>query len=305
MKVLVTGGAGYIGTELSYLLSADERISEVVIYDNFSRNNHNLFIGHRKFPNANVKFIQGELLDTRKIKSILKDTDVVFHLAARTMSPFSGDSSHLFEQVNHWGTAELVYAVEQSDVKSFVYLSSTSVYGASSKEVDVDSPLNPRTFYGISKMRGEEHVMRLFKKMPTYLIRCGNVYGYSKSMRFDAVINKFMFDANFNHRISVHGDGNQRRSFVHVDRVSALLNELLSQPIKSGTYDLVDHVLSVNDVAEKVEQVYPDMEMLFVNQHLQLKELVVKKNEQINQLIPGEVKSFEDDLQAFKQAFTF
>ena len=188
MKVLITGGAGYIGTELAATLNEDPSISEIVIYDNFSRGNYNLFIGQTKLKGNKLRFVKGELLDTRKLKKELEDIDTVYHLAAKVTTPFADQNPHEFEQVNHWGTAELIYAIEESNVKTFVYMSSTSVYGASENTLNIDSPLNPKTFYGISKMRGEEHVKRLINSpIKTFILRCGNVYGYSKSMRFDSV----------------------------------------------------------------------------------------------------------------------
>jgi UDP-glucose 4-epimerase len=116
-----------------------------------------------------------------------------------------------------------VYAVEESNVKKFIYTSSSGVYGSSSGAVDETTIPNPKTFYAISKLRGEEHVRRLFDKIDTYIFRCGNVYGYSKSMRFDSVINKFVFEANFNGIVTIQGDGKQSRSFIHIDRVSRAL----------------------------------------------------------------------------------
>jgi UDP-glucose 4-epimerase len=118
MRILITGGAGYIGTELTYELSKRNEVSEIIIYDNLSRGNYNLFIGQTKLNK--VKFVQGDLLDTRKLKKNLKDVDVVIHLAAVVTTPFSDQNPHLFEQVNHWGTAELVYAIEESKVKKFI-----------------------------------------------------------------------------------------------------------------------------------------------------------------------------------------
>ena len=74
MRILITGGAGYIGTELVYeLMKHADKISEIVIYDNLSRGNYNLFIGKQKLPNDKIKFVQGDLLDTRKLKKALKD----------------------------------------------------------------------------------------------------------------------------------------------------------------------------------------------------------------------------------------
>jgi len=66
-------------------------------------------------------------------------------------TPFADQDAHLFEQVNHWGTAEVTYAVEESDVKRLIYLSSVSVYGSGDMAKGIDAELNPKTFYGISK----------------------------------------------------------------------------------------------------------------------------------------------------------
>ncbi|HPM31604.1 MAG TPA: NAD-dependent epimerase/dehydratase, partial [Chryseolinea sp.] len=209
MKVLVTGGAGYIGTELISQLIANPEVKEVVIYDNLSRLNFNMFLGLRLQQYRKISFVKGELLDSRSLRKNLKGVDVVYHLAAKVTTPFASSDAHMYEQVNHWGTAELVYAIEESNVKRFVYTSSTGVYGSSKDAVDENSALNPQTPYAVSKLRGEEHVRRLSDKIDTYIIRCGNAYGYSKSMRFDAVINKFVFEANFDKIITIQGDGKQ------------------------------------------------------------------------------------------------
>lgn len=303
MRVLITGGAGYIGTELTYELASNEDITEIVVLDNLSRSNYNLFIGQTKL-NSKVKFVKGDILDTRLIEKLMADVDIVYHLAASVSTPFSDQNAHYFEQVNHWGTAELVYCAEKVNLKQFVYLSSVSVYGASNEEVDVDSEINPRTFYGISKMRGEEHVNRLFDKIPTYILRCGNVYGYSKSMRFDAVINKFMIDANFAGRISINGNGEQHRSFVHIDLVSKVLSGLTNQSIKPGRYDLVNRVLTVNDIVDSMMELYPNLEMLFVNQHLKLRELKVKPNLVVNSTANIQTSSLNEELAEFKKEFS-
>jgi len=302
MNILVTGGAGYIGTELIRQLVLMPEVEQVILYDNLSRGNYNIFL-HSGIKRGKVKFVKGELLDSRTLKNVVKDVDIVYHLAARVSTPLSNESSHLFEQVNHWGTAELVYAVEESKVKKFVYLSSASVYGASSEEMTIESTPNPQSFYGISKYRGEQHVLRLMNKMPTYILRCGNVYGYGISMRFDAVINRFMFDASFNGRINIYGDGMQRRSFIYIDKITEILRQLIQSDLKAGIYNAVDRVMPILDVASAIQELYPDMEMLYINQHMKMRELVVKPDEAVLSLIQTSKLTFKQELEQIMKRF--
>lgn len=304
MKVLITGGAGYIGNELVFELLKYPAVEEITIYDNLSRRNFNLFLDTRNEPRK-VRFIHGELLDSRKLRQVLRHVDVVFHLAAKVSTPLATENSHLFEQINHWGTAELVYAVEESPVKKFVYLSTTSVYGASEEMVSIDTPPDPKTFYGSSKLRGEGHVERLFDKIDAWIIRAGNVYGYSPSVRFDAVINRFMFEANFIGRIQITGNGKQQRAFVHVDKVVNMLAGLLHNPPPPGIYNFSEHNLSIEHIAGIIKQIYPYLDMIFVNQHLVMREIKVLPDERIMPLVTLPPVSFKEELERFKEKFSF
>lgn len=310
MKVLVTGGAGYVGTELVSSLLDQEAVDEIIVYDNLSRHNYNLFLGHtlyhtNPFNKIKITFVSGELLDSRKLGMVLEGVDVVFHLAAKVLTPFNNTSGHEFEQTNHWGTAELVYAIEESNVKRLIYMSSTSVYG--SAHANEDTAPDPQTLYGISKLRGEEHVHRLFDKIDTYIIRCGNVYGYNRSMRFDAVINRFMFEANFKRRISIHGNGKQSRSFIHIASVADVLARMLLAKVPSGVYNLVEKNLQVLDIVDILKEIYPDLEFIFVNQHLTLRELTVDTKLKLDEYLPDILPNnpLRQELANFKQHFSF
>jgi UDP-glucose 4-epimerase len=307
MRILVTGGAGYIGTELANWLVSNEAVEQVIIYDNLSRLNYNLFLGLKLQKHPKLSFVKGELLDSRSLRKVLKDVDVVFHLAAKVTTPFAPSDSHGYEQVNHWGTAELVYAVEESPtVKKFIYVSSLGIYGSTDDAVDESATPNPSTLYAISKFRGEEHVRRLMDKKDTYIFRCGNVYGYSKSMRFDSVINKFVFEANFNKVVTVQGNGKQSRSFINIDLVARALNNLLSSDLPGGTYNLVERTIRVFDIVDDLKQLLPDLEFIFINQHLKLHELKVKPNILVNDLLGvGNPKSLKEELQEFLSRFSF
>lgn len=306
MKVLITGGAGYIGTELINLLVWNSLVDKVIVYDNLSRMNYNLFLGLKLQKHPKLSFVKGELLDSRSLRKVLQGVDVVYHLAAKVTTPFASSDSHAYEQVNHWGTAELVYAIEESNVKKFIYTSSSGVYGSSEEAADEVTAPNPKTFYAISKLRGEEHVRRLINKIDTYIFRCGNVYGYSKSMRFDSVLNKFVFEANFNKIVTIQGDGKQSRSFIHIDLVSKALNNLLSSNLPGGTYNLVEKNIKVFDIVDELKQLVPELEFIFINQHLKLHELNVKENAIVNQALGiNNPKTLKKELQEFLSRFSF
>jgi UDP-glucose 4-epimerase len=304
MNVLVTGGAGYIGTELIYTLGEMSEVNNIVVYDNLSRGNYNLFIGHKVVPHK-VKFIQGEILDSRKLRNALKNIDVVFHFAAKVTTPFSNTDGHVYEQTNHWGTAELTYALEESNVKQLVFLSSSGIYGNTNAPVNESSMPQPDSFYSISKLRAEQHVKRLSDKMKTIIIRLGNVYGYSKSMRFDAVINRFMFDAHFTNRITINGSGSQHRSFIHIDKTTDVLSQLLKIDVPAGTYNLADKTLSILDIVEVMKVIYNDLESFFINQNYTGHNLEVERQSALLNYISLPETSLEDELKTFSGKFTF
>ena len=160
------------------------------------------------------------------------------------------------------------------------------MYGASEKEIDITTPLQPKTFYGISKLNAEKHVARLQSLgIETYTLRLENVYGYSKSMRFDSVINKFMFEANFRNHIRIYGDGNQMRSFIHINRLCNLLkNVAIESTLKPDVYNLVEHTYSINDIVDEIKEVYPNLELTYLTQNMNMRSLRVQSDSRIPEL---------------------
>lgn len=306
MKVLITGGAGYIGTELAAQLVAKPDVEQVIIYDNLSRLNYNLFLGLRLRQHQKLSFVKGELLDSRALRKVLKDVDAVYHLAAKVTTPFSNVDAHVYEQVNHWGTAELVYAIEESNVKRVIYTSSTGVYGSSKDVIDESAVPEPQSLYATSKLRGEDHVRRLSDKISTHIMRCGNVYGYNKSMRFDAVINRFVFEANFSRLVTIQGDGKQNRAFIHVELLARALGNLLHSNLPNGTYNLVERNIKVIDILDALKELIPGLEFIFINQHLRLHELNVKPNTLVNAALGiSASRTLKEELEEFIEKFSF
>lgn len=306
MNILVTGGAGYVGTKLVKQLIKLDVVDKVIVYDNLSRGNYNLFIGDSIVNGDKVQFIQGEILDSRLLRKTLVGIDIVYHLAAKVTTPFANTDPHFYEQINHWGTAELVYAIEESDVKKLIHLSSTSVYGSSDGIVNEDSPLNPRTFYGTAKMRGEQHVERLVEQGRAIIIRSGNVYGYSKSMRFDAVINRFAFETNFYNRITIQGSGNQHRSFIHVNDLVYDLSLLVQKEVSNDVYNLVSKNLSILEIVDVFKELRPTLEFLFIDQHLDLRNIQVDLNLKLgSHLDLAQPRELKEEMAEFLGNFSF
>ena len=308
MKVLITGGAGYIGTELVKKLVKIPKVKEIIVYDNLNKGAYNFFLC-TCIGGDNIRFVHGDILDTRKLKKELNDVDVVINLAAKITSPYADADPHLYEQINHWGTAELTYAIEESNVQKLIHISSLSVYGASSKGklITETTKLNPRTHYGISKMRGEGFVERLMKndKLDTYIIRLGNVYGFNQTMRFDAVINQFGFEANFLKKISIHGDGQQIRSFINVDKAAQYITQIPFLQVPSGIYNLTDFNKTIMDIALTFKDLIPELEMQFINQHLQLRNIAVDEDGKIYKYLPHLQTNLKEDLFRMLNQFAF
>jgi UDP-glucose 4-epimerase len=303
MKIMITGGAGYIGNELVYRLSAEPGVEDILVYDNLCKGNYNLFTGLRKVPGNNVRFIQADILDSRSLKSCMAGMDVVIHLAAKVEMPFADQNAHDFEQTNHWGTAEVVYTAEELGIDRLLYLSSQAVYGEGDIR-DSDHPRVPSSFYGLSKMRGEEHVLRLMDKLPVQIVRCANVYGYSKNLRFETLVNQFVFDAHFTRRVAVHGDPGHTMTHISLYRLVEVLARMVRRDLDSGVYNLSHRQMATGELVEALRELYPDLETIFVDQHIPLRDLTMACDERLLDLLPGD-GTLVEDLVKFRELFTF
>lgn len=265
MRVLVTGGAGYVGISLLRALVSDDRIEEIVVYDNLSRRHYELFFAGTVESGGRIKFVQGDILDGRTMDRVFSDIDVLYHLAAKVTTPNSDLDAHSLDQVNNWGSAQVVRSAEKSDsLQRLVYLSSMAVYGSGPEPFSADTRPQPYSMYGISKLRGEQHFQRLTDRS-VHIVRAANVFGFGPAIRFDAVVNKMALEARFNGRVAVHGSGEQMRPFVHVDRLAAGLVGLLDEP-QDGVAIAADHNRSVTQIVAALQGKIPDLDILFVDQ---------------------------------------
>lgn len=215
MKLLVTGGAGFIGSHLVDRLIQDGH--SVLIIDNLST-------GKRQNINPKADFHKLDICDFEKIKPLFKNIDVVFHLAALPRTPFSIKEPVKTSKVNILGTISVFTAASQEGVKRVVFSSSSSVYGNQKmmpfREKMKPFPISP---YALQKFTGEEF-SKLFTdlyKLPVVSLRYFNVYGPRTDFEstYGLVVGKFLKLNKDGKPLIIFGSGDQTRDFVYIDDV--------------------------------------------------------------------------------------
>ena len=305
MKILITGGAGYIGySVVKQLLEDVDNVHSISIFDNLSRRNFSFFT-EAKFDHKPVRLIQGDILDGRSLQKALEGIDCVVHLAARVTTPFADADAHSFDQVNHWGTAQLAYAIEKSSVSKVIYMSSISIYGDHPVPVNEDIVPNPHSFYGRSKWDGEKQINVLNRDREVIILRSGNVYGYNPAYRIDAVVNRFLFQANFLGKITINGNGDQHRSFIHVDKLAYVTTKAVDGGVVPGIYNVVEHNLSINEIASKVQALYPGLDIIHANFNIRMKDMTTALPCRIYEQVPTSSVTLEEEILGFKSRFSF
>ena len=292
MKILVTGGAGYIGTSLVEQLNNQKKVSEIYVLDNLSRAPLSFFLGKEKL--TKVKFIKGDILDTYVLGDLIEQVDVIYHLAAYVLSPFSYEQNVQFEQINRWGTLNLVRAVQQSKhkIERFIYLSSASVYGLRGSVNFQDAP-HPSNAYGQSKYEGEKFAQLLKGYCRVNILRSANVFGFNPSFRENSVLNHFIFDSIVYNRILIYGDGNQFRPFVSLADVIKALLGLLETP-ESTVSDAASFNANLNEIKDwLLENHVQDLEYTYLNPAISYEQQFIEGLKTLSDVMPHLDKEFE------------
>lgn len=213
MKAIVTGGAGFIGSNLtSFLL---DKGWQVIVIDDFSTGKkENL----KKNPKLTIH--EASIVDREKMKELIKDADVVFHMAVQCVRKSIRDP-WLVHDVNSTGTLSILDAASTNGIKKVVYISSSESYGSAiTVPMDEDHPMNPTTIYGASKLTGELYAQAYFRtyEYPTVIVRPFNTYGYNEHFEgpYGEVIPRFVVRALNGLPLQIFGDGSQTRDFTFV-----------------------------------------------------------------------------------------
>jgi len=231
MKILVTGGAGYVGSVLvSKLLSKNYK---VCVLDNLMYDNGHTILSH--FKTSKFKFIKGDVRDKRVLKDLVHNFEHVIHLAAIVGFPACRKNPDLAKSVNV-GSSKLISSLLSKD-QGTVYASTGSNYGIIKNEVCTENtPLNPISLYGKTKTKAEEIFLN---ENEAVAYRFATAFGLSPRMRLDLLINDFVYQA-INNKSLVMFEKTFKRTFIHVDDMADSIIYAIEnyEKMKNNTYNV-------------------------------------------------------------------
>jgi UDP-glucose 4-epimerase len=251
MKVLITGGAGFIG---SHLAAFYQRRAQVCVLDD-------LRTGHRSnLAGLEVDFIEGSILDRALLARIMTGVDHVFHLAAMVSVAESVASPEACRELNITGLLKVLEAAAVARVKRFCFASSAAVYGDNPVvPKHEDMPPEPRSPYAATKLEGEHHCRQFSDsgRLSTVALRFFNVFGPRQDPAgpYGAAVPIFFREAAAGRPLRIHGDGAQTRDFIAVEDIVGAMDFVVSQPGLHGVFNAgYGRQISIHELAERIRR---------------------------------------------------
>ncbi len=248
MRILVTGGNGFIGKYL--VKSLLENGNLVTIFDNFSNSSKNSSFN----VDIGAKIIEGDITELQDITNAIKKHDIVVHLAAKISVEESIKNPSETFQVNVNGTKNILIACKKHHVKKLIAASSAAVYGEGMPGLKLaeESKMEPISPYGQSKVKMEQEIKEFASehKINYIILRFFNIYGIGQTSEYSGVITKFMKRIIQNKSLEVFGDGLQTRDFVAIQDVIYSIHNAISSD-KNGTYNIASgNAVTIKELAE-------------------------------------------------------
>lgn len=253
MKILVTGGAGFIGRHLVENLIKN---NQILVYDNLSNSSDEDRIS---LEDKGVKFLKGDILDYDDLCEFSKEADVVIHLAAMIDVNESVINPEFTKKVNVDGTANVLKCCIENKIKKIIFASSAAVYG-DFKEIPINenSETNPQSPYGQSKLDAEKMILKTCQEnnIEHVIFRIFNIYGRGQNIQYAGVITKFLENIRDDKPLVIYGDGEQTRDFVSINDVVDAFDSA-TKLHKNGTYHIASgNSLSINELAKIMLDVF-------------------------------------------------
>ncbi|MBN1592720.1 MAG: NAD-dependent epimerase/dehydratase family protein [Candidatus Coatesbacteria bacterium] len=260
-KILVTGGAGYLGCQLCPLLV--EKGADIRVFDRLYFSDSGLL---SVLDKDRFELVKGDIRAIEKFHWLLDGVWAVVHLASLANDPSCDLSPTMAEEINHLATIKLAKMAQARGVERFVFASSASVYGScGDKLVGEMSPLLPVSLYARLKIKSERALLAMSdEKFAVTALRQATLYGYSPRMRFDLAINLMTMSAVEKGEIIVLGGGAQWRPFLHVHDAARAIAMVLNSDRKLITSEVFnvgrnEHNLRIRDLADIVADELPDI----------------------------------------------
>ena len=248
-RVLVVGGAGYIGGHTVDVLEQHRHI--VCVYHNLTYENRYL---------KDVDFVYGDIRETERVLEAAKLYDVVVLMAALVGDPACSVDPDLTDEINHVAIKNICQRLPKE--KHVIFMSTCSVYGAQTEMLDEESPTSPLSSYASTKLLAEKYV----KERNGTIFRLGTVYGlgdtYSR-IRLDLVVNVLTMKAVYDKKINIFG-GEQWRPLICVKDIAGYIEEAIDRDIR-GTYILSEGNYTMKMLGELIGDMYPDVEVDFTS----------------------------------------
>lgn len=246
MKILVTGGCGFVGSVLTPALL--DRGHDVTVFDT-------MWFGNHLQPQPKLSILQGDIRAADRVP--VDGMDAIIHLANIANDPSVELNPVLSWEVNALATMQLADRAARAGVKQFVFASSGSVYGVKEEpRVTEDLSLTPISIYNKTKMVAERVVLSYADAMKVHSLRPATVCGWSPRMRLDLSVNMLTMQALRNGRMTVFG-GQQVRPNIHVKELVAVYLHFLDRDLPSGCYNAGFENLSLLEIAELVRARVP------------------------------------------------
>ncbi len=260
MNILVTGGAGYLGSVLIPKLLARGHRVRVLDVGYFG-------VGHLRALRPPVELVREDIrrvgLDADFRRQLLEGCEGIVHLAAVSNDPSAELNPALTEEINFQATRVLAEEARQRGIR-FIFSSSCSVYGEAPGEIDEEGKVNPLTVYAISKIKAEKALLELSTtSWSPVILRNGTLFGYSPRMRFDLVVNIFSLYSALHNEIRIFGDGQHWRPFLHVsDCARAFIHFVEKTERRYPCYNIAHENKRVIDLAEIFQRLNPRLKVV-------------------------------------------
>ena len=252
--VLVTGGAGFIGSHLTErLLEMDAHVTVFDRFDSFYKGKESNLVTASNSPK--FRLIDEDILDRDKLDSAMKDVDVVFHEAGQAGVGFSIENPRATNDVNVDGTLNVLWSARKNGVKRLVNASSSSIFGEPDYlPIDESHPTHPTSPYGVSKLAAEQYARVFHKVYGMYVVSLRYFSVYGPRGRPDQVIHRFTDNLAHDRPPLINGDGSHTRDFTHVsDVVAATTSAAESEDIGGEVFNIgFGKKTSISELAEKL-----------------------------------------------------